>query len=133
MAKRFRVDPKSITATSFLMGRNYDKSGELVPAYEHELSAKLEDLVLEYFETKGEPYSGAPTIMYNGFRLEFHYTFTICADPPRSYHYPELYLKPGAILGHFKSEVDDLLFSEGFTKYKFEIRKGQFIAIYFER
>jgi hypothetical protein len=133
MVKKYRVTPKTILATSFLLGRDYDKSGELTPAYEHELADQLETVVLKYFETHDEPYFGAPTIAYNGFRLEFNYTFCICADPPRSWHYPELYLKEGASKNQFKSEIDDLLFSEGFSKCKFNIRNNQFVSIYFER
>jgi len=113
--------------------RDCDISGELTPAYEHELADKIESIVLKYFETQGEPYYGATVIMYNSFKLDFPYTFTICADPPRSWHYPELFLKPGAAKNQFKSEIDTLLEQEGFTKSRFKIPNNQFLSISFER
>ena len=97
----------------------YDKSGELSVAEERKIAAAIEDIVLKYFETK-IPYNGDAFIMYNGFKTEYPYVFTIAANNWPNGTYPILMLNPGASLSRFKAEVDYCLQDLGFSKVKFK-------------
>jgi hypothetical protein len=129
--KQYRVQPKSIDASV-----HYNKDGELDWRYANELAKKLESIVLKYFDVDpGITYYGRPHVAYCGFHDELPYVFSICADPPKSNHYPELYFIPGKSMGQFKGEIDYLLSSEGFNRCTFDIRgkRKQLYGIDFER